>query len=127
MQTLKILGFLATIGLIAASTACNKKSPNPQEECYKGIVIGKIRSWGGGLAVSMEKNAFSNHQWRGYSNVVEALGIDMNLAPNTVIYFNARFATEEEKNYPVSADGDESAKPIIVVSNVSLISCNPSN
>jgi hypothetical protein len=124
MKKLKILGLVAVIALVASSNGCKKANPEPQSECFKGVVIGKIRSWGGGLAVSMEKSTFSSHQWRGYNNVVEVLNLDMNLAPNTTIYFNARLATEDEKIFAISSDGDESAKPIILASNTSTNPCN---
>ena len=122
MKKIQKLCFLALVGLMVG-TSCEKTAPEPENNCFKGVVIGKIRSNGGGLAVSMEKTNLSTHTWRGYSNVVEALGLGVNVAPNSVIYFNARPANVEEKNFIVTADGDESAKPIVVASNVSPNSC----
>jgi hypothetical protein len=125
MKNLKIFCLLALAWLVVGSSGCKRNNPEPQEKCYKGVIIGNIRSWGGGVAISMESNELSNHQWRGYNNVVEALNIS---APvNSTVYFTARLATESEKNYPVSADGDESAKPIIMVTNFSTISCSALN
>lgn len=64
----------------------------------------------------MTESVFSSHQWRGYGNVIEALNIPHHLyEPGKRIYFTARFATEEEKVFPITADGDESAKPLVYV------------
>jgi hypothetical protein len=95
-----------------------------REICYEGIVIGKIRSWGGGIAVSMKEPTFSTHQWRGYEHVIEALNISDGLHhTGEKIYFTARMATNEEQIFPMSADGDESDKSIVFVLDVSSITC----
>ena len=92
--------------------------------CYEGTVIGKIRSWGGGVAVSMETSTLSTHEWNGFQHVIEALNIPRDFwVRGQKIYFTARPATKEERLYFVSADGDESAKPIIFVKNFSTIEC----
>jgi hypothetical protein len=83
MQTLKILGFLATIGLIAASTACNKKSPNPQEECIEGVVIAEARKMNENPDLSMIcftvvqiKNRNIGVNWKGFNNCVVIENLD---------------------------------------------------
>ena len=91
--------------------------------CYQGTVIGKIRSGGGGLAVSLNSTEFGAHQWRGYNNVVEALNLNLVYPIGSKIYFKARAATDQEKMFIITADGDESAKPIIYVTVVSTESC----
>lgn len=91
--------------------------------CYEGTVIGRIRSGGGGPAVSVNSTAFGSHEWGGYQNVVEALNLGFDFAPGSKIYFQARPATEQERSYPVTADGNESAKPVIFVTAVSTESC----
>jgi hypothetical protein len=91
--------------------------------CHEGIIIGKIRSAGGGIAVSVNSPHFGGHEWRGYKNVVEALNLERTYLPGTKIYFKARPAVESEKLYIVTADGDESAKPIIWVTKVSNVGC----
>jgi len=58
--------------------------------CQQGTIIGKIRSGGGGPAVSVNSTVFGKHSWRGYNNVVEALNLKQNYASGTKIYFKAR-------------------------------------
>ena len=109
------------------SPGCADHSIEP-EVCYEGIVIGKIRTWGGGIAISMEEPTFSTHQWRGYENVIEALNISDGLyQTGEKIYFTARTATNEEQSFPMSADGDESDKPMVFVLKVSATKCPISN
>jgi len=92
--------------------------------CYHGIILGKIRSAGGGVAISMFESDFSNHTWRGNRHVVEALNIPGDYwTPGKTIYFDARPATNTEKDFPVTSDGDESAKPIIFVLQFSFNAC----
>ena len=91
--------------------------------CYEGTVIGKIRSWGGGVAISMESSALSTHEWRGFQHVIEALNIPRDFwVPGQKLYFSARPGTDEEIGYR-SSDGDESAKPIIFVTAFSTVEC----
>jgi hypothetical protein len=101
---------------------CSDNSVDPQI-CLEGVVIGKIRSWGGGIAVSMNDSIFSSHEWNGFHNVVEALNVPLDLTPGETIYFFGRPATESESSFAISADGDESNKPIIFVSQFSLLKC----
>ncbi len=115
------------MSLVVIAPGCENHTIQPQA-CYEGIVIGKIRSWGGGIAVSMQETTFSTHNWQGYDNVIEALNIPHELyQTGEKIYFNARSATQEEQIFPISADGDESNKPIVFVSKVSSIKCPTSN
>jgi hypothetical protein len=92
--------------------------------CYEGIVIGKFRSWGGGIAVSMEESTFSTHRWRGFENVIEALNISQDVyEPGEKIFFTGRLATKKEQVFAMSADGDESDKPVVYIDLVSTINC----
>lgn len=113
---------LATLIFSLAISSCQEKD-ELTPGCYQGTVIGKIRSNGGGLAVSVISTEFGTHQWRGYNNVVEALNLKIDYSSGTKIYFKARTATEQEKMYPITADGDESAKPIIYMTAVSTELC----
>lgn len=95
---------------------------------HKGVVLGKIRSAGGGMAISMTDSTFSNHKWRGFNNVVEALNIQLDqYKPGDKIYFIARRATIEEQFFVTTADGDESEKPTIFVEQVSTSKCTITN
>lgn len=116
---MKLIIRLLVVLLIAG---CTKDSP--EEGCYHGIVLGKIRSGGGGVAISMFESDFSNHIWHDYNHVVEALNIPRDQwTPGKTIYFIARNVTEEEKSFFITADGDESAKPIIYVLKYSFNGC----
>jgi hypothetical protein len=108
--------------LALVTSRCSDHSVNP-EICHEGTVIGKIRSWGGGIAVSMKEPTFSSHEWHGFENVVEALNLPYDLKPGEKIYFFARLASENESTFPVSSDGDESSKPIIFVLEFSSVKC----
>lgn len=124
IQIMKTKFFIAIlIAIIVLFTLCTKETME-SNECYHGMIIGQIRSAGGGVAISMVEPDFSNHTWNNYNHVVEALNITDSLwIPGESIYFNARFATDEEKIYPISADGDESAKPIIYILSFSFSKC----
>lgn len=92
-------------------------------KCHKGTVIGKIRSAGGGVAVSMENAMLSNHKWKGHKHVIEALNVPVEYRkPGQVIYFTARPGTVEEQG-PYTADGDESDKPLIYVLSLGVEGC----
>jgi hypothetical protein len=79
---------------------------------------------GGGIAISMDEQVFSTHTWNGHVNVVEALGVPESLGTSgSILYFKARGASEDEKNFVISADGDQSNKPIIVVISASVAGC----
>ena len=115
----RMIPFLLS-AVITASCADDSMAPTT---CYEGTVIGKIRSWGGGVAVSMETSALSTHEWNGFPHVIEALNIPGNFwEPGQKLYFTARSGTDEETGYR-SADGDESAKPIIFVTNFATREC----
>lgn len=114
---------LLSILLFAVTFSSCKDDEQDYSLCQQGTIIGRIRSGGGGPAVSVKSSVFGKHSWRGYNNVVEALNFKQNYASGTKIYFKARPATQEEKTYVITADGDESAKPIIFVTAVSTESC----
>lgn len=114
---------LLPILLLAVTFSSCKDEEQDYSLCQQGTIIGKIRSGGGGPAVSVNSTVFGKHSWRGYNNVVEALNLKQNYASGTKIYFKARPATEEEKSYIITADGDESAKPVIFVTAVSTDRC----
>ncbi len=105
-----------------AFSGCSDE-PFPTQVCHEGVVIGKIRSVGGGIAVSMSDASFGSHEWRGHKNVVEALNIPRDLTPGAEIYLFARFATEKERSGIITADGDESKKPVIYVLKYGLEGC----
>lgn len=108
--------------LILPGNGCTKDSP--EDSCFHGIVLGKIRSGGGGVAISMFESDFSNHIWHDYNHVVEALNIPRDQwTPGKTIYFIARNITDEEKSFIITADGDESEKPIIYVLKYSFNGC----
>lgn len=108
--------------LALITTNCANESFDTQF-CYEGTVIGQIRSAGGGVAVSMETSALSTHEWKGFQHVIEALNIPRDFwVPGQKIYFTARPGTADEKGY-ISADGDESAKPIMFVIAFSTLEC----
>lgn len=109
--------------LLAVTFSSCKDEEQDYSLCQQGTIIGKIRSGGGGPAVSVNSTVFGKHSWRGYNNVVEALNLKQNYASGTKIYFKARPAMEEEKSYIITADGDESAKPVIFVTAVSTDRC----
>lgn len=114
---------LLPILLLAVTFSSCKDEEQDYSLCQQGTIIGRIRSGGGGPAVSVNSTVFGKHSWRGYNNVVEALNLKQNYASGTKIYFKARPATEEEKSYIITADGDESAKPVIFVTAVSTDRC----
>ncbi|SFT35060.1 hypothetical protein SAMN05216474_0039 [Lishizhenia tianjinensis] len=89
----------------------------------QGTVIGKIRSSGGGLAVSLHKHYHKAVKWQGHKNVIELLNIpeDMQLE-GTTIYFKSRIATTEEQGI-ITADGEESLKLVLYGKNFSIDAC----
>ncbi len=119
MNTFKIK-FLVLLSVVLCLFSCQEQEA---PVCYEGTVIGKIRSGGGGPAVSVKSTAFGSHQWGRYQNVVEALNLGFDFEPGSKIFFQARPATEQEKSYAITADGNESAKPVIFVTAVSTDSC----
>ena len=118
---------LAFLLLATISVGCNKESSDPQAKCHEGIVIGEIRSNGGGVAISMNDSDLSTHEWNGFKNVIEALNVPDSLwQDGKKVFLICRQPTESEKVYPISSDGDESAKPIVYVLKISTIKC-PNN
>lgn len=119
MKTTLLFIFLL---LSLISINCTDDSMDVQR-CYEGTVIGKIRSAGGGVAVNMETPGLSTHEWNGFQHVVEALNIPRDFwVPGQKLYFTARPATREEQG-PVTADGNESVKPLIFVITFSTVDC----
>jgi hypothetical protein len=114
------LKFLILLFVVLGTFSCQEQE---KPACYEGTVIGRIRSAGGGPAVSVSSNAFGTHQWGGHQNVVEALNLAFDIPPGTKIYFRARPATAQERVFIVTSDGNESAKPIIFVTAVSVEGC----
>jgi hypothetical protein len=79
----------------------------------EGTVIGKIRSGGGGLAVSLDRNYKKSVSWQNHQNVVEVLNIPESLNKGgTTVYFTSRIATEEEKGL-ITSDGDETIDLVV--------------
>jgi hypothetical protein len=71
----------------------------------------------------MDERVFSTLTWNGHANVVEALGVPESMGTSgSILYFTARSASEDEKDFMISA-GDEWNKPIIVVISTSLAGC----
>lgn len=103
--------------------SCNDDDTEVLTHCHKGTIIGKIRSAGGGPALAVNSSHFGKQEWKGYENVVEALNLQQNYPPGTKIYFNARPASIVESSYIVTADGDESAKPKVWITEVSTVAC----
>lgn len=108
------------LSLAFVNLRCTEEETVNNQTSYEGSVIGKIRSGGGGIAISMRNSTFSKHQWQGFPNVVEALNVPDSLKQSGKhLFFSARVATQEERVFIITADGDESVKPIIVVTKVS--------
>lgn len=82
-------------------------------ECLEGTTIGKIRSNGGGLAVSLQKPIPNAVTWQGHQNVVELLNIPEDFADEgSEFYFSARLSDAAERGI-VTADGDETIELIL--------------
>jgi hypothetical protein len=111
---------LIGLAFLLCFSSCQEQLP---PVCYEGTVLGRIRSGGGGPAVSVHSSAFGKHEWGGNQNVVEALNLGFDFPSGTKIYFQARLATEQERMFFVTADGNESAKPVIFVTAVSTEIC----
>lgn len=102
---------------------CNQNE-DMSSTCHGGTILGKIRGGGGGVAISMDDSSFGAHSWHSASNVVEALNVPDSLwVEGMRLYFIARPATETEKSFLISADGDESDKPLIFVTKFSRNDC----
>lgn len=115
-----VLLFLCIILIVAGCVDDSVES----RICHEGIILGKIRSAGGGIAVSMTDSSFSTHRWQGHNNVVEAINIPVDLyTAGDRVYFNARPATTREQTFAISTDGDESEKPVVFVEQVSTTKC----
>lgn len=109
----KFIYLLLVLTLFSCSKEIQKTSS------YEGIVIGKFRSWGGGIGLSMNDNTFSNITYNGNNHVVEALNIPTSLPNFAIVKFNARVATDKEKTFAISADGFEGA-PIIFITDYNV-------
>lgn len=91
--------------------------------CMHGTVLGKIRSEGGGLAVSLDKKYQGAVSWQYSKNVIELLNISPEYRePGTKIYFSSRIASEEEQGV-VTADGDESIDLVLYGTKFSHSEC----
>ncbi len=116
MRTL-ILSIILILPLVISSC---KKEP---ALCMKGTVIGKIRSGGGGLAVSLDKNYSGAVKWNDEKNVIELLNIPTELrASGATFYFSSRKATDSEQGI-ITADGDESIKTVLYGMKFSTTEC----
>lgn len=103
--------FIFTIAAIVAvsNSSCKKLD----HQCMKAEVIGKIRTAGGGLAVSLKRNYKQTVFWKGKKHVIELLNIPVELKkPGSKFYFTSRIATANDKG-PITADGDESIKLVL--------------
>ncbi|MGK7391105.1 MAG: hypothetical protein ACNS60_12170 [Candidatus Cyclobacteriaceae bacterium M2_1C_046] len=81
--------------------------------CMEGEVIGKIRTGGGGLAVSLSTPIDGAVTWQDRDNVVEVLNIPVQLTvEGTTIFFTAREAREGERG-PITSDGDETIQMVL--------------
>lgn len=117
MKSTLLIAFISFTILFLAS--CQKVDT----ECMKGEVIGKIRSSGGGLAVSLNKNYKGTVTWQGHKNVIELLNIpDTYKTEGNTIYFQSRPTTDEDIT-PITADGDESIELILYGEKFSEHSC----
>jgi hypothetical protein len=98
------LGKIAIIlSILLITVSCEKVN----NSCMQGTVIGKIRSGGGGLAVSLDGKHEDAVSWQYSENVIELLNIPEEYqAPGTKVYFSSRTATTEEKGV-ITTDGDE--------------------
>ncbi|MGJ3235265.1 hypothetical protein [Marivirga sp.] len=82
-------------------------------QCLSGEVIGKIRSSGGGLAVSLDQDHEQAVSWQGEKNVIVLLNIPDNYqSSGTTIFFTSRPATVKEKGH-ITDDGDESIELVL--------------
>src|SRR5688572_21085504 len=121
---MKKMSLFILLALLTSSCANDSDSSLDTHICYEGTVIGKIRSWGGGVAVSMKSSALSTREWKGFQHVVEVHNIPGELCvAGHKIYFSARPATAEEVNGPRSADGVSSFKPEISAITISTTEC----
>ena len=119
----KVFLILIISGLLFS---CDDEILEPSVQCIEAEVIGKIRTAGGGIAVSLANPIEGVVTWQGHDNVVELLNVPVEFTfPNTVIYFKAREAKEGERG-PVSADGDESIELILYGSEFSDKGCSES-
>lgn len=104
---------LILVLLVLAACSSDDDSDQVRYDCLKGETIGKIRSSGGGLAVSLEEPIPLSVTWEGHANVVELLNMPENFKDEgDVFFFSARKATEAERG-PITADGNESINLIL--------------
>lgn len=101
--------YILSILLFLSFYSCKKIDAT----CMQGNVVGKIRSSGGGLAVTLNKKYKNTVHWKGHKNIVEVLNIPLDMSEEgTTIYFTSRIATTVEQG-PISADGDEGIKLVL--------------
>lgn len=102
---------------------CNDDEILPQPNCIQGEVVGKIRSAGGGIAVSLADSIPGSVTWQEHENVIELLNVPVEYTfKGTPIYFKGREAKEGEQG-PISSDGDESIQLIFYGTEISNIGC----
>lgn len=109
--------------LSTALFSCNDDEVLPQASCIEGEVVGKIRTAGGGVAVSLSEPMPGSVTWKEYENVVELLNVPIEYTfEGTPVYFKAREAKEGERG-PISSDGDESIQVVLYGTEISNIGC----
>lgn len=93
--------------------SCEEEDISVEYPCMQGEVLGKIRTGGGGLAVSITGPLDGAVTWKDRDNVIELLNIPVeHTVEGTIIYFNARKAKEGERG-PITSDGDETIELIL--------------
>ena len=118
---MKTIFILALLGLAACSS--DDDGDLARYDCLKGETIGKIRSSGGGLAVSLEEQIPLSVTWQGRANVVELLNMPGEFKDEgDEFYFSARQASETERG-PITADGNETISLILYGLEFDASSC----
>lgn len=109
--------------LSALLFSCNDDEILPQAMCIEGEVVGKIRSAGGGVAVSLAEPMSGSVTWKEHENVIELLNVPIEYTfAGTPVYFKSREAKEGERG-PISSDGDESIQMVLYGTEISNIGC----
>jgi hypothetical protein len=109
--------------LSASLLSCNNDEVLPQANCIEGEVVGKIRSAGGGIAVSLAEPMSGSVSWQEHENVIELLNVPIEFTfAGTPLYFKAREAKEGERG-PISSDGDESIQLVLFGTEISNVGC----
>lgn len=121
----KLFCILFVLSFIFLSLGCNDDDDINRLDfnCMQGTVIGRIRSSGGGLAVSLNKPYEGSVAWQGAMNVIELCNIpDEYRAIGTNIFFSSKRAEPGECG-PVTADGDESIRLVLFGERFSSENC----